>query len=150
MYVLPTELLYGHLAHYQLTLDRPGDYLVIDRAGLGRNLDELRLPQPLLTERVGKGLAAARLIFPARFVPADTTTGIGAAGANVVAPDIDATDGAAYVDGDPVVPMWAEGDTLGEKCHDQELIDAGIIADPAGVGLVGWEVVGEAGEAGEE
>jgi ureidoglycolate lyase len=43
----------GTWHHYQLTLDQPGDYLVIDRAGPGRNLDEFRLPQPLLIEAVG-------------------------------------------------------------------------------------------------
>jgi hypothetical protein len=59
------------------------------------------------------------------------------------APDIEATDGAAFVAGDDVVISWAAGDDLGEKCHDQELIDADIIADPAEVEIVGWEVVVE-------
>lgn len=59
------------------------------------------------------------------------------------APDIDDTDGAAFVDGDDVVIAWEPGDDLGEKCHDPELIGAGIISDPAGVPIVGWEVVVE-------
>ena len=42
----------GTWHHYQLTLDQPGDYLVIDRAGPGLNLDEHRLAQPLVIERV--------------------------------------------------------------------------------------------------
>lgn len=41
----------GTWHHYQLTLDQPGDYLVIDRAGPGLNLDEYRLAQPLIIER---------------------------------------------------------------------------------------------------
>lgn len=59
------------------------------------------------------------------------------------APDIEASDGAAYVEGEDVVLSWAAGDDLGEKCHDQDLIDAGIIADPAEVAIVGWELVVE-------
>lgn len=41
----------GTWHHYQLTLDQPGDYLVIDRAGPGLNLEEYRLAQPLIIER---------------------------------------------------------------------------------------------------
>jgi ureidoglycolate lyase len=41
----------GTWHHYQLTLDQPGDYLVIDRAGPGLNLDEYRLAQPLIIDR---------------------------------------------------------------------------------------------------
>ncbi|MEJ8567160.1 hypothetical protein [Elongatibacter sediminis] len=59
------------------------------------------------------------------------------------APDIDDTDGAAFVDGDPVVIAWGPGEDLGEKCHDPDLIEAEIIADPAEVVVVGWEVVVE-------
>lgn len=59
------------------------------------------------------------------------------------APDISATEGTAFVEGDDVVISWAPGEDLGEKCHDQDLIDAGMIADPAEVVVVGWEVVVE-------
>jgi hypothetical protein len=45
------ELPQGTWHHYQLTLDQPGDYLVIDRAGPGLNLDEYRLAQPLMIDR---------------------------------------------------------------------------------------------------
>jgi hypothetical protein len=62
------------------------------------------------------------------------------------APDIDATEGQAFVAGDAVVISWGAGEDLGEKCHDQDLIDAGIIADPAGVEVIGWEVVVEPAE----
>jgi len=41
----------GTWHHYQLTLDQAGDYLVIDRAGPGPNLDEHRLECPLIIER---------------------------------------------------------------------------------------------------
>jgi ureidoglycolate lyase len=41
----------GTWHHYQLTLDQTGDYLVIDRAGPGLNLEEYRLAQPLIIER---------------------------------------------------------------------------------------------------
>lgn len=63
------------------------------------------------------------------------------------APDIELTDGYAF-EFDPAVPedtpvilMWEAGDDLGEKCHDQDLIDAAIIADPAGVAVIAYEVV---------
>ncbi len=44
---------------------------------------------------------------------------------------------------DEVIIEWAQGKDLGEKCHDQSLVDDGIIADPASVEIVGWEVVVE-------
>ena len=59
------------------------------------------------------------------------------------APDISASEGTAFVAGDDVVVSWAPGEDLGEKCHDQDLIDAGIIADPAEVAVVSWEIVVE-------
>ena len=40
----------GTWHHYQITLDEPGDYLVIDRAGPGENLEEHRLPRALVIE----------------------------------------------------------------------------------------------------
>jgi hypothetical protein len=51
------------------------------------------------------------------------------------------SDGEAFVEDDDVVITWAAGTTLGEKCHDQDLVDDGIISDPALVAIVGWEVV---------
>lgn len=59
------------------------------------------------------------------------------------APDIDATEDAVFGEGEPVVVMWAPGDDLGDKCHDQSLVDDGTIADPADVEVVRWEVVVE-------
>ena len=58
------------------------------------------------------------------------------------APDISMTeDSEQSIDG--VIIEWEPGMDLGEKCHDQSLIDDGIIADPATVEIVGWEVVVE-------
>lgn len=59
------------------------------------------------------------------------------------APDIGATEDAFFAEGEPVVINWGPGDDLGEKCHDQSLIDAGTIADPADVEVVRWELVVE-------
>jgi hypothetical protein len=61
------------------------------------------------------------------------------------APDISGFDGSAFAPGDPVVLAWAPGTNLG-NCHDQALVDAGIIPDPAGVPVDGWEVVVEPDE----
>ncbi len=58
------------------------------------------------------------------------------------APDISATD-EMELDLDDAVIMWGPGVDLGEKCHDQSLVDDGTIADPAMVEVVGWEVVVE-------
>jgi hypothetical protein len=59
------------------------------------------------------------------------------------APDISAIDEMEFVfsASSPVVISWAGGTDLGEKCHDQDLVDEGVIADPADVEVVGWEVV---------
>jgi len=59
------------------------------------------------------------------------------------APDISATDGRDDVDPDDAVISWMGGVDLGEKCHDAALVNDGTIADPAGVAVVGWEVVVE-------
>jgi len=58
------------------------------------------------------------------------------------APDISMTDESEQSI-DEVIVEWAPGVDLGEKCHDQSLIDDGIIADPADVEIVGWELVVE-------
>lgn len=63
------------------------------------------------------------------------------------APDIELTEEVAFEfdpmmpETTPVVVMWEPGDDLGEKCHDQDLIDMDIISDPADVDVVGYEVV---------
>lgn len=63
------------------------------------------------------------------------------------APDIELTEEVAFAfdpafpDTTPVVVMWAPGEDLGEKCHDESLVAAGVIADPADVEVVGWELV---------
>lgn len=63
------------------------------------------------------------------------------------APDIDLTDEVAFPfdpmmpELTPVILMWEPGDDLGEKCHDQALVDMGLISDPAGVEVVLWEAV---------
>ncbi len=44
---------------------------------------------------------------------------------------------------DAVVIAWMPGDDLGDSCHDQALIDDGIIPDHADVPVVAWEVVVE-------
>ncbi len=59
------------------------------------------------------------------------------------APDIDATDDEEFVSADDVVIEWAEGDTLGGKCDDDDLVADGIIPAPGDVAEVGWEVVVE-------
>jgi hypothetical protein len=59
------------------------------------------------------------------------------------APDISATEDAEFGADETVVISWAAGDDLGEKCHDQSLIDDGTITDPADVEVVGWELVVE-------
>jgi len=59
------------------------------------------------------------------------------------APDISATDGRDDVDPDDAVISWVGGVDLGEKCHDASLVGDGTIPDPAGVAVVGWEVVVE-------
>ena len=56
------------------------------------------------------------------------------------APDISATDESEQHIANVVIE-WAGGTDLGEKCHDQALVDLGIIADPALVPVVAWEVV---------
>ena len=38
--------------HYQITLDEPADYLVIDRVGPGANFEEYRLEQALVIENL--------------------------------------------------------------------------------------------------
>lgn len=58
------------------------------------------------------------------------------------APDISMTEDSEQPI-DEVIIEWEPGVDLGEKCHDQSLIDDGIIADPATVEIVGWEVVVE-------
>lgn len=55
------------------------------------------------------------------------------------APDISATDESEQPL-DNVVVAWGPGTDLGESCHDQALVDLGIIADPALVPVVAWEV----------
>ena len=58
------------------------------------------------------------------------------------APLID--DGVAFWEADEeVVISWAAGTTLGEKCHDEDLVEAGIIEVVTGDDIVGWEVVVE-------
>lgn len=59
------------------------------------------------------------------------------------APDISATDGRDDVDPGNAVISWAGGVDLGGKCHDPELVNDGIITNPASVVVVGWEVVVE-------
>lgn len=59
------------------------------------------------------------------------------------APDISATEDVEFGVDEPVVVSWAPGDDLGEKCHDQSLVDDGTIADPADVEVVRWELVVE-------
>jgi hypothetical protein len=61
------------------------------------------------------------------------------------APDIGAFDGSEIPSGSPVVITWAHGGDLGE-CHDQDLVDEGIIPDPAGVVEDSWEVTVEPDE----
>lgn len=55
------------------------------------------------------------------------------------APDISMTAEFMYIW--EVVVEWSPGTDLGEKCHDQALVDAEIIADPSEVEIVAWEVV---------
>lgn len=61
------------------------------------------------------------------------------------APDIGLTEDMTF-SVDNAVIMWEPGETLGEHCHDQSLIDDGTIPDPAGVEVVRWEVVVEPAE----
>lgn len=58
------------------------------------------------------------------------------------APDISMTEDTDQYIHDVIIE-WAAGTDLGDKCHDQSLVDDGTIADPAGVEIVGWEVVVE-------
>jgi len=58
------------------------------------------------------------------------------------APDISATEDSVQNIASAVV-SWAAGTDLGEKCHDQDLVDMGIISDPEFVEVVGWELVVE-------
>ena len=58
------------------------------------------------------------------------------------APDISMTDETEQPI-DMAIVEWAPGTDLGEKCHDQSLVDDGTIADPADVEIVGWELVVE-------
>lgn len=63
------------------------------------------------------------------------------------APDIDMIDEMAFEfdpedsAATPVILMWEPGEDLGEACHDQNLVDMGIISDPAEVEIIGWEAV---------
>jgi hypothetical protein len=58
------------------------------------------------------------------------------------APDIEATEDMT-LPVDEAVIVWAPGDDLGERCHDQSLIDNGTITDHADVEVVRWEIVVE-------
>jgi hypothetical protein len=58
------------------------------------------------------------------------------------APDIEATEDMT-LPVDEAVIIWALGDDLGDHCHDQSLIDDGIITDHADVEVVRWEIVVE-------
>ncbi len=55
------------------------------------------------------------------------------------APDASAMEDAEFAI-DEVLIEWEPGTTLGEKCHDQNLVDLGIIADPEFVPVVAWEL----------
>lgn len=55
------------------------------------------------------------------------------------APDISAMEDAEF-EVDEVVIEWAAGTDLGESCHDQSLVDLGIIPDPTTVEVVVWEL----------
>lgn len=63
------------------------------------------------------------------------------------APDIELTEEMAFefdpeAPGDtPIIMMWEPGDDLGDACHDQDLVDDGLISDPADVEVVNWEIV---------
>lgn len=58
------------------------------------------------------------------------------------APTID--DGVAFwAAGEEVVLSWSEGTTLGDKCHDADLVAYEIIDIATGEDIVGWEVVVE-------
>lgn len=53
-------------------------------------------------------------------------------------------DGVAFwMDNEEVVISWAAGETLGDKCHDEDLILADIIDVVTGEDIFGWEVVVE-------
>lgn len=58
------------------------------------------------------------------------------------APDIELTEDMT-LPLDNAVIMWEPGDDLGERCHDQSLIDDGTITNHADVEVVRWEVVVE-------
>ena len=59
------------------------------------------------------------------------------------APDISETDEEEFDSAEDVVLEWAEGDNLGGKCDDGDLVSDGIIPAPGDVAEVGWEVVVE-------
>lgn len=59
------------------------------------------------------------------------------------APDIGATDEAEFDSAEDVVLEWGVGDDLGGKCDDAYLVTDGVIPDPAGIEVVGWEAVVE-------
>jgi hypothetical protein len=61
------------------------------------------------------------------------------------APDVSGFDGSEFAPGDLVVIVWAPGTDLG-KCHDQELVDEGVIPDPGTVPVDGWELAVEPDE----
>lgn len=59
------------------------------------------------------------------------------------APDIGATDEAEFDSAEDVVLEWDEGDDLGGKCDDPDLVLDEIIPDPASIEVAGWEAVVE-------
>ena len=59
------------------------------------------------------------------------------------APNIDETDEGEFESAEDVVLEWEEGDDLGGKCDDEDLVLDEIIPDPADVDIVGWEAVVE-------
>lgn len=84
--------------------------------------------------------------FTGETIGGEVISGTGELTYNIpAAPDISASDEMEFEFSaeNPVVLTWDHGVDLGEKCHDQSLVDDGTIADPALVEVVGWEVVVE-------
>jgi len=139
-----------------MKIKRPGDgsviYLVraqhnLKRQGLTENFFESA--EPTCEEQ---SLAEFLLRFPAGDYlfegvtndGVDTLQGVATLSYDLpAAPDISGFDGSIVeLDDDPVVIHWGPGIDLGE-CHDQDLVDNGIIPDPADVEVERWEVVVE-------
>ncbi len=146
-------------AWHEVTMrDTDGHLLLKDQAkgrlktqGLTEKFFESAEPVCTVDPEEPDGEVVPLAVFLARFPEGDyplsgkSNEGIHMAGSAELTHDIPAApDASAMEDAefeiDEVLVEWAAGTDLGESCHDQTLVDLGIIPDPATVTVVAWEL----------